>query len=187
MYSKEVDQLRGATIWLIAPSRVKDTRKTDAAAKNAVDSVMGYMRERQSKIRTVRCSACGKAEVENGKKVLGLQKVKHDTRTHDNEEGFSEVWIDFEYPVCLDSPNCTKRVLKMAHKQMDVVMEVMGNDELTLERSYPCHNEFCGKTYPDQSLLRRCGGCKLNQYCDAKCQREDWPRHKASCSKAPKE
>jgi TPR repeat protein len=32
--------------------------------------------------------------------------------------------------------------------------------------------------------LRECGGCRGPRYCDAKCQRFDWPEHKKVCDKA---
>ena len=32
-------------------------------------------------------------------------------------------------------------------------------------------------------LLLKCGGCKSIWYCDVKCQKKDWKRHKSTCRK----
>lgn len=43
----------------------------------------------------------------------------------------------------------------------------------TVPRCYACHSEYA-------SMLR-CSACKHAHYCDAECQRRDWPAHKAVC------
>ena len=40
-----------------------------------------------------------------------------------------------------------------------------------------CSN--CGK---ETSFLKRCGGCQLAAYCTKECQRNDWARHKITCT-----
>uniref|UniRef100_A0A665TQB3 [histone H3]-lysine(4) N-trimethyltransferase n=1 Tax=Echeneis naucrates TaxID=173247 RepID=A0A665TQB3_ECHNA len=45
------------------------------------------------------------------------------------------------------------------------------------ERS--CYCEFC---FTRKEVLARCGKCKKAFYCNAKCQKGDWPMHKLECS-----
>jgi hypothetical protein len=50
-----------------------------------------------------------------------------------------------------------------------------------------CHDEIvrrCGRCdkWTDRPMPR-CGSCKLQLYCDAQCQKADWPRHKHVCAK----
>eukprot|EP00877_Chromochloris_zofingiensis_P002863 jgi/Chrzof1/12578/UNPLg00531.t1 len=43
-----------------------------------------------------------------------------------------------------------------------------------------CH--FCGKgSQGEQAQLMSCAICKIGKYCDATCQRQDWPVHKLVC------
>lgn len=37
------------------------------------------------------------------------------------------------------------------------------------------------KTARPTEQLKRCGGCKSERYCDAKCQKAHWPAHKPVC------
>lgn len=44
----------------------------------------------------------------------------------------------------------------------------------------------CGKVEPVlapgvPSALKKCGRCKMVEYCDAECQKRDWPSHKLKC------
>lgn len=41
---------------------------------------------------------------------------------------------------------------------------------------YAC--SFCGKTMISRQT---CSRCRLNQYCNATCQKQDWPKHKPQC------
>ena len=43
-------------------------------------------------------------------------------------------------------------------------------------------NKVCGSCGQD-GLLLKCGGCKSIWYCDVKCQKKDWKRHKSTCRK----
>ena len=38
----------------------------------------------------------------------------------------------------------------------------------------------CSQT-KERKTLMLCSGCKIAQYCCAKCQKDDWPRHKNDC------
>ena len=42
---------------------------------------------------------------------------------------------------------------------------------------------FCGRIGSDGSQLLRCASCGVAFYCDKKCQKEDWTRHKKWCAK----
>ena len=43
---------------------------------------------------------------------------------------------------------------------------------------YVCGNPACQKITPD---ARKCGGCRLESYCSAECQKAHWPVHKQKC------
>lgn len=43
---------------------------------------------------------------------------------------------------------------------------------------------FCGRIGSDGSQLLRCASCSVAFYCDKKCQKEDWTRHKKWCAKS---
>lgn len=42
-----------------------------------------------------------------------------------------------------------------------------------------CGAPSCGK----DNASKRCGNCRVTNYCSEKCQRSDWPQHKLSCKK----
>ena len=46
--------------------------------------------------------------------------------------------------------------------------------------AFCCH---CHQT-KERKTLMLCSGCKLAQYCSAKCQKENWPKHKNYCRTA---
>ena len=41
----------------------------------------------------------------------------------------------------------------------------------------------CG-TFKDRSKMSACGRCKLVSFCDLRCQREGWSRHRVRCAAA---
>ena len=41
----------------------------------------------------------------------------------------------------------------------------------------------CGKAGGDGIELKRCNACYLVRYCNVKCQKEHWPKHKKECKK----
>ena len=43
-------------------------------------------------------------------------------------------------------------------------------------------HKVCGSC-GQEGLLLKCGACKSIWYCDVKCQKKDWKRHKSTCSK----
>lgn len=49
--------------------------------------------------------------------------------------------------------------------------------------------KLCGACKKHSSVMKRCSRCEIVNYCDAKCQRADWPVHSKSCrdirAKAP--
>ena len=60
--------------------------------------------------------------------------------------------------------------------------EVIESREKTVER---CHE--CGKVGKDGDKLKKCAGCKIAMYCDARCQRKHWRGgHKTACHEQAK-
>ena len=46
----------------------------------------------------------------------------------------------------------------------------------------PLSSARCARCYAVRQEMKRCGRCKKTIYCDAQCQRADWPSHKLVCS-----
>lgn len=181
-YAKEVDALKGSTAFLIAPCRVDELPPEDPTAKQAVDVVIEYIRQQQLKVRPVRCSACGALE---GDEKLPTQKfTAHTTRTRENIKHtcFEDTFIHLEWPHCRNSPTCYAKAARMARNQMIETATYRGMDPASF--MYPCSYPGCRKEFPQQSHLKRCGGCKTAQYCNADCQRADWPKHSSVCRRA---
>lgn len=44
---------------------------------------------------------------------------------------------------------------------------------------YLCSN--CGNPGTEKKPLKKCTQCRCNEYCSRKCQKADWPKHKAGC------
>ncbi|KZV92422.1 hypothetical protein EXIGLDRAFT_598548, partial [Exidia glandulosa HHB12029] len=42
-------------------------------------------------------------------------------------------------------------------------------------------DDYKSRELPDKPRLSRCAKCKVARYCNSKCQRSDWPRHKIEC------
>ena len=57
-------------------------------------------------------------------------------------------------------------------KEIDRVVKNIDEDK-------KCEN--CGSVGGEKGKLLMCSGCKCTFYCGAKCQKEDWKRHKKEC------
>lgn len=56
-------------------------------------------------------------------------------------------------------------------------------DEANLTKgSSKCDNSECKNEEKDKRFVK-CGNCKAIYYCDKKCQKIDWPKHKNNCNK----
>ena len=49
------------------------------------------------------------------------------------------------------------------------------------------HSYFCASCSKSIAVPLKCGGCFSSWYCNDKCQKADWPAHKAECKAATKE
>ena len=79
----------------------------------------------------------------------------------------------------------TEGQLKTTSEPPDTIAkasEVIESREKTVER---CHE--CGKVGKDGDKLKKCAGCKIAMYCDARCQRKHWRGgHKTACHEQAK-
>ena len=86
--------------------------------------------------------------------------------------------VHLTLPICL----CLSRTRK-THSYSASLHSVVGDDCLKEKASTDMQCRGCGKVHTDGAELKVCGRCKGTKYCSRACQRDDWPQHKASCSR----
>ncbi len=87
-----------------------------------------------------------------------------------------EAILDTYFPVCDRSP-CEIRVVQTREDTVHQFLQDAGVGLGTPGSRFKRSCEVCGKT----SQIRKCGRCKIIQYCSIQCQKTDWPSHKSDC------
>ncbi|RPD60279.1 hypothetical protein L226DRAFT_471578 [Lentinus tigrinus ALCF2SS1-7] len=96
----------------------------------------------------------------------------------------------YVHHVCdMDKPEC-QAALRATHDRINREHKgIMGPHPPQMGKPpgevYPlsasCANCKTDASADVNAAMKRCGGCKVTRYCSAKCQKEDWPRHKFAC------
>jgi hypothetical protein len=91
----------------------------------------------------------------------------------------------YGFTIC-PNPDCEALAqLRLQHVREDHLDMVRAGRDTTPENV----DDVCGhcmrRKSPAGKPLLRCGRCKKARYCDAACQRLEWPVHKKICGKPP--
>jgi MYND finger len=71
------------------------------------------------------------------------------------------------------------------HYKLCEEVDSIKNHIQKFKMSNQCAYEKCLKPYVSRKLMC-CSGCNIMQYCDARCQRSDWSKHKTTCERKDK-
>ena len=111
-------------------------------------------------------------------------------------ESFDSCWMDYQYIVALIRWVTQDKILglyldtiaeKLGYAAVSVEDEVKDKkkEELMCHQMYSVHKMHCFYAKCNRELvkgkLKKCKGCKVAFYCNARCQKNDWKYHKEIC------